>query len=78
MRVEPSGMTNDPDIRAAKSIVDWLAGTDVGHDQPSARHSVHGTASREDPDNLRGGVKSKDAGVSIQCRLATQMRIQHA
>jgi ribonucleoside-diphosphate reductase alpha chain len=24
MRVEPSGMTNDPDIRAAKSIVDYI------------------------------------------------------
>jgi hypothetical protein len=24
MRFEPSGMTNDPDIRAAKSIVDYI------------------------------------------------------
>ena len=24
MRLEPSGMTNDPDIRAAKSIVDYI------------------------------------------------------
>ena len=24
MRFQPSGMTNDPDIRAAKSIVDYI------------------------------------------------------